>query len=158
MKQIIYTIIPFLFPLLASTQQFYIKGQVKDEGGTALQNVTMLLHSNGYLYKSGSDGSFGILTPSKFDTVTIFREGYNKEKRVINADKFNNIVLKKAVVIKTITPNKLASLTQNLNREEQQLLFTGDETYASIVENNFINAKISRAYNLLVFNDVTISS
>ena len=106
-----------------------------------MQNVTMLLHSNGYLYKSGSDGSFGILTPAKFDTVTIFREGYNKEKRVISADKFNDIVLKKAVVIKTITPNKLASLTQNLNREEQQLWFTGDETYASIVENNFIDAR-----------------
>ena len=133
-------IMPLLFPLLAISQQFYIKGLVKDEGGTPVQNVTMLLHSNGYLYKSGSDGSFGILTPVKLDTVTIFREGYHKEKRLLNADKFNDIVLKKAVVIKTITPNKLASLTQNLKREEQQLWFSGDETYASIVENNFIDA------------------
>lgn len=105
-----------------------------------MQNVTMLLHSSGYLYKSGSDGTFGIITPATIDTLTIFREGYQKEKRIINADKFNEIVLKKAVVIKNTAPNKLASLTQNLRREEQQLWFNGDETYASIIENNFINA------------------
>ena len=105
-----------------------------------MQNVTMLLHSSGYLYKSGSDGGFGIMTPAKVDTLTIFREGYKKEKRIITADRFNNVVLKKADVVKNTTPNKLASLTQNLNREEQQLWFTGDETYASIVENNFIRA------------------
>lgn len=117
-----------------------MKGQVKDEGGSALQNVTMLLHSSGYLYKSGSDGGFGIMTPAKVDTLTIFREGYQKEKRIIWADKFNDIVLKKTVVIKSTAPNKLSSLTENLARDEQQLWFTGDETYASIVENNFIAA------------------
>lgn len=117
-----------------------MKGQVKDEGGSPLQNVTMLLHSSGYLYKSGSDGGFGIMTPAKVDTLTIFREGYKKETWVINADKFNDIILKKAVVVKSTLPNKLVSLTQNLKREEQQLWFTADETYASIVENNFINA------------------
>jgi len=140
LKCIAYIVFPLLFPLLAATQQFYSKGHVKDEGGQPLQNVTMLLHSSGYLYKSGSDGSFGILTPAKTDTLTIFREGYQKEKRIINADKFNEIILKKAVVVKSTTPNKLASLTQNLRREEQQLWFIGDETYASIVENNFIKA------------------
>ncbi|HVF80937.1 MAG TPA: von Willebrand factor type A domain-containing protein [Flavisolibacter sp.] len=140
MKRIVYMMLPLLFPLLAISQQFYSKGQVKDEGGAPLQNVTMLLHSSGYLYKSGSDGSFGIITPAKIDTLTIFREGYQKEKRTIHADKFNEIVLKKAVVTKNSIPNKLASLTQNLKREEQQLWFNGDETYASIIENNFIKA------------------
>jgi len=140
LKRILYIMFSLLCPLFALTQQYYMKGQVKDEGGTALQNVTMLLHSSGYLYKSGSDGSFGILTPTRIDTLTIFREGYQKEKRIIQADKFNDIVLKKAVVVKSTAPNKLASLTQNLKREDQQLWFTGDETYASIIENNFIDA------------------
>ena len=140
MKRILYIIASFFFPLLAVSQQFYVKGQVRDESGTSLQNVTMLLHSNGYLYKSGSDGSFGIMTPSQTDTVTIFREGYEKESRPIKADRFNDIVLKKTVVIKTVVPNTLASVTQNLNRDQQQLWFTGDETYASIVENHFVPA------------------
>ena len=140
LKRIAYIILTLLCPMLAVAQQFYVKGQVRDEGGTPLQNVTMLLHSSGFLYKSGSDGTFALLTPERIDTLTIFREGFQKEKRVIRSDKFNDIVLKKAIVIKSTAPNKLASQTQNLKRDEQQLWFTGDETYASIVENNFIEA------------------
>ncbi len=140
LKRLAYMILPLLFPLLAATQQFYIKGQVRDEGGAPLQNVTMLLHSSGYLYKSGSDGSFGILTPAKIDTLTIFRDGYQKDLRIITAEKFNDVVLKKAVVVNSTVSNRLASLTQNLKRDEQQLWFSGDETYASTIENNFINA------------------
>lgn len=140
MKGLGYIILTLFFPLLASAQQYYIKGQVRDEGGTALQNVTMLLHSSGYLYKSGSDGGFGITTPARIDTLTIFREGYQKEKRVITADRFNDIVLKKAVVVKSTTPNRLASLTQNLRRDDPQILFAGDETYATTIENNFVSA------------------
>jgi len=140
LKRIAYIILTLLCPALAIAQQFYIKGQVRDEGGSPMQNVTMLLHSSGYLYKSGSDGSFGILTPQKIDTLTIFREGYQKEKRVIQADKYNDIVLKKTAVVKTVAPIRLSSLTQNLKREEQQRWFVGDETYASTIENNFIEA------------------
>src|SRR5829696_380024 len=99
LKRIAYIILTLLCPLLAIYQQFYMKGQVRDEGGSPLQNVTMLLHSSGYLYKSGSDGRFGIMTPAKVDTLTSFREGYQKEKRIIAADKFNDIVLKKAVIV-----------------------------------------------------------
>lgn len=140
MKRIAYIILSLLFPLLALSQQFYLKGQIKDEGGSPLQNVTILLHSSGYLYRSGSDGGFGIITHVKTDTLTIFREGYQKDVRIINADIFNNITLKKAVIIKNTPSNKLVSFTQNLGRDDQQLWFTGDETYASIVENNFIPA------------------
>lgn len=140
LKRTVYIVFSLLCPLLLTAQQFYIKGQIKDEGGTALQNVTMLLHSSGFLYKSGSDGSFGILTPSKIDTITIIREGYQKERHALHADKFNDIVLKKATVVKSTAPQKLSSLTQNLKREDQHLWFAGDETYASIVENNFIEA------------------
>jgi Ca-activated chloride channel homolog len=140
LKRTAYIILLFLYPLLAGAQQYYVKGQVKDEEGSPLQNVTMLLHSSGFLYKSGNDGSFGILTSSRVDSLTIFREGYQKELRIVYANKFNDIILKKALVVKNIAPNKLVSLTQNLTRDDQQLWFTGDETYASIVENNFVNA------------------
>lgn len=140
LKRLAYILVSLLLPLLALSQQFYIKGQVKDEGGTPLQNVTMLLHSSGYLYKSGADGGFGIMTPAKVDTLTIFREGYQKENRAIWAGKFNDVVLKKATVVKSIAPARLLSFTQNLKREDQQHWFVGDETYNSIIENNFIPA------------------
>lgn len=129
-----------LLPFISTAQQYYLKGQVKDEAGNPLQNVTMLLHSSGYIYHSGREGGFGIIAPHKVDTLTIFREGYNKEQRIIRAEVFNNIVLKKAIVIKNAPPNKLSSLTQNLQRDAQLLWFAGDESYASILENKFVNA------------------
>jgi Ca-activated chloride channel family protein len=134
-----------LCPLLAASQSYYIKGLVKDEEGSPLQNVTMLLHSSGYLYHSGRDGGFGILTPANVDTLTIFREGYEKEKRVIRADVFNEIILKKATVIKSVVPNTLSSLIQNFGRDEMRLQIAGNETYTSIVENGFVNSTTNPA-------------
>ena len=53
---------------------------------------------------------------------------------------FAEIRLKKSTFAKNTSVNKLISFTQNLKRETQQQWFTGDETYASLVENQFINA------------------
>lgn len=104
-----------------------------------MQNVTILLHSTGYLYYSGSDGSFGILTRAKIDTLTFSYEGYQKQKIVVDANEPVDIKLKKVPGSKNSQAYKLASLTQNLKREEQQKWFAGDETYASLIENGFIN-------------------
>lgn len=129
-----------LFPLLLTAQPFYAKGVAKGQEGGALQNVTLLLHSSGYIYRTGKDGGFGIPIPHKTDTLTIIREGYEKEQRVIYGDRFNVIVLKKTVVIKSVATNRLASLVQNKPREEWELRIAGNETYASIIENDFVNA------------------
>ena len=126
-------------PLLAGAQQYYIKGQVKDEAGHALQNVTIYLHSTGYVYYSGSEGGFGILTNNKIDTLSFSYDAYQKQKVTVKADDFVDIVLKKSSTAKS-SQYKLASLTQNLKRETQQEWFAGDETYASIIENGFVSA------------------
>lgn len=117
-----------------------MKGQVLDEQGIPLQNARLLLHSNGYIYYSGAEGTFGIVTYIKNDTLSISHEGYIKQKLLVDAGGFVEIKLKKAPVVKTSRTYKLASLTQNLKRETQQLWFTGDETYASIIEIQFVHA------------------
>ncbi|MGN6400019.1 MAG: VWA domain-containing protein [Flavisolibacter sp.] len=127
-------------PLLVAAQQYYIKGQVKDEAGHALQNVTIYLHSTGYVYYSGSEGGFGILTNNKIDTLSFSYDNYQKQKVAVKADDFIDVVLKKSLTTKSSSGYKLASFTQNLKRETQQEWFAGDETYASIIENGFINA------------------
>jgi Ca-activated chloride channel homolog len=48
--------------------------------------------------------------------------------------------LRKCDFAKNTSVNKLVSVTQNLKRETQQQWFSGDESYASLVENQFINA------------------
>ncbi|HEU0109734.1 MAG TPA: von Willebrand factor type A domain-containing protein [Flavisolibacter sp.] len=140
MKRYIHIVVLFFCPLLAFTQQYYIKGQVKDEEGHSLQNVSILLHSTGYVYYTGSEGSFGILTNNKTDSITFSHEGYQKQVLAINADVPIYVRLKKATVTRSLQGYKLASLTQNLTRESQRQWFAGDETYASLVENGFINA------------------
>lgn len=140
MKHCINIALILFCPLLVFAQQYYIKGQVKDEAGNSLQNVNIYLHSTGYVYFSGSDGFFGIPTNKKTDTLTFSFEGYQKREMTIDADAFVDIRLNKKPIVKNIHANKLASLTQNLNREAQQQWFSGDETYASLIENQFINA------------------
>jgi Ca-activated chloride channel family protein len=131
-----------LFSSSVYTQQFYVRGVVKDETGNVLQNVTILQHKTGYLFKSGSEGTFGIATNLQIDTFSFSLDGYVKEKIIVNADNYVNIKLKKlSGVAASSRRDKLASLTKNLLKEEQKSWFAGDETYASILENHFVNAK-----------------
>lgn len=112
-----------------------------DEQGNPLQNVSILLRSTGYVYYSGATGSFGILTAKKFDTLTFSLDGYQKQLATGNATGLINIMLKRTPAVKNARGFALSSFTQNLEREIQQQWFTGDETYASIIENRFIPAR-----------------
>ena len=119
-----------------------MRGEVKDEAGNILQNVTILQHRTGYVFRSGSLGTFGIVSNYQIDTFSFSQEGFRTEKMVLNAENYINIKLK---LLPTSAFNarrdKLSSLTKDLDKEEQKEWFTGDETYASILENHFINAK-----------------
>jgi Ca-activated chloride channel family protein len=139
LNRFVHIVLIFFCPSLAFSQ-YYLKGQVRDEAGNILQNATLYLHSNGYLYYSGSEGTFGIMTNKRIDTLTVSLEGFQKSRQIVDASEFVEVKLKKAPLVKNSRVNALASLTQNLKRETQQQWFTGDETYASIVENQFINA------------------
>lgn len=123
-------------------QQFYLRGEVRDEGGNLLQNVNIILLSTGYTYHTGNYGSFGITTSKEVDTLLFAFQGYQKEKIVVSADKFISVTLKLLPsAINSIKRNKLLSLTRDLSRDEQRRWYSGEETYASLVENNFIDAK-----------------
>ena len=141
LKTIIYIFILLTGGISASAQQFYLRGEVKDESGNPLQNVTILQQTTGFIYKTGTYGTFGIITNKESDTLTFSLDGFLKEKAVVHADNYVTIRLK---ILKasasTLRRDKLASLTKNLEREEQRKWFAGDETYASLVENRFINA------------------
>ena len=118
-----------------------MKGQVKDEAGQPLQNATIYLHSTGYTYYSRADGAFGVLSNLKVDTISVFLDGYHQQKLVIDEEGQLVISLKKLPVVKSSRSSRLVSLTDNLKREIQQEWFIGEETYASIIENQFINSR-----------------
>lgn len=139
LKRFVNIVILFVLPLLASSQ-YYLRGQVKDEAGNVLQNAVIYLHSTGYYYYSTTEGTFTISSDKKSDSITVSLDGYLKQKLAIEDKAFLEIRLRKTVFTKNTSVNKLVSLTQNLKRETQQQWFSGDETYASIIENQFINA------------------
>ncbi|MFI5134148.1 MAG: von Willebrand factor type A domain-containing protein, partial [Chitinophagales bacterium] len=135
----------FLLILFCSSvhgQQFYIRGEVKDESGNALQNVKIIQHRTGFVYRTGTYGSFGIVTNYQTDTLSFSLDGYQREEVTVNADNYVNVKLKLLPAsVTSVRRDKLSSLTKDLEREEQKKWFTGDETYASLVENHFINAR-----------------
>jgi len=130
----------FCSPVIA--QQFYVRGEVKDESGNILQNVSILQHKTGYLFKSGSTGTFGIISSQQIDTFSFSMEGYRTEKLVVNADNYISVKMKLlSAAASKLRRDKLSSFTKDLEKQEQKSWFTGDETYASLLENHFVNAK-----------------
>lgn len=122
-------------------QQYYVRGEVKDEAGNILQNVFILQHKTGYVFRSGTSGTFGIVSNQQIDTFSFAMEGYCREKVVVDADKYISVRLKKLNGGTSFRKDKLSSQIKDLERDEQKTWLTGDETYASILENRFVSAK-----------------
>ena len=142
LKAACHILLLLLTSLSTRSQQFYIRGEVKDETGNLLQNVTILHSRSGYIYRTGSYGTFGIVTNQLVDTLVFSLHGYSPERVVANAENFINVKLKlQPINTAQGRRDKLASLTRDLTRDEQKQWFAGDETYASIIENRLITAK-----------------
>ena len=136
-------IIIFLFlSLSVFAQQYYVRGEVTDEAGNILQNVVILQHKTGYVFRSGSAGTFGIVSHQQMDTFSFTMQGYKTERLLVNAENYLKIKMKLLPAGATHAHrDKLSSVTKDLEKEVQKSWFTGDETYASLLENNFIPAK-----------------
>ncbi|MFZ1311243.1 MAG: von Willebrand factor type A domain-containing protein, partial [Chitinophagaceae bacterium] len=130
----------FSFSLYA--QQYYVRGEVKDESGNILQNVTIRQYKTGYIFRSGSAGTFGIVANHQVDTFSFSLVGYRTETLVVDAEHYVNVKLRLLPAsVSNSRRDKLSSFTKDLGKEEQKKWFTGDETYASLLENHFVNAK-----------------
>ncbi len=122
--------------------QYYLRGEVKDESGNSLQNVTIMHVRSGYVYKSGTEGSFGILINQQVDTFSFSLDGYRPQRLIANADNYLNVKLKLLPVsVLDLRRYKLSSLIRNMKKDEQRTWFNGEETYASIIENKFVSVK-----------------
>jgi len=69
-------------------------------------------------------------------------DGYQTEKKFVNADNYVTVRMKLAAASSSnIHRSKLASFTRGLNKDIQRQWFLGDETYASLIENHFVKAQ-----------------
>lgn len=143
MKIVCHIFILFCICLKVQSQPFYFRGEIVDDSGNPVQNVSIRHHSTGYIYNSGISGAFGFTGAYKNDTLTFNKDGYSRRTLIVDSEQFIQVRLSKTVGSAiSLRRYKLASVTQDMSRENQQNWLAGDETYASLVENRFVNAAI----------------
>jgi Ca-activated chloride channel homolog len=135
------TILLFIFSSLCSIGQYYLRGEIKDEMNNPLSNAKILLHSNHYVYYSGSSGAFGIITSISNDSVTISLEGYQPQSLRLSSAGYQVIRLKSLIAAPALRQNRLLSITKNLKEEDRQNWTRSGETYSSVFENEVIIAE-----------------
>lgn len=106
-----------------------------------MSNARILLHSTGYIYLSGSTGTFGIMTSQKADSFTISLEGYQPLSLRLEASRYHSLVLKTLYTSANLHRNRLLSFTRNLRPEDRHNWQLGSETYNSLLENDFVQAQ-----------------
>lgn len=134
----------FFFCLLSQwgiAQEYYIRGEVRDLSGNPLQNVQIRQSSTGLLFRTGTLGSFGFSSRIQSDSLQFSLEGYRTELIVSKGVEFLRIILRPLPAgSRQPERTRLASRTSNMTREEHKKWFTGEETYATLLENNWVRA------------------
>jgi len=128
----------FLFSAINLQAQYYIRGEVRDEKNVPLQNVRIILHSTGIPYSSGVGGAFGILSAREKDSLSLSLDGYESTVIEINTSKYQYVALKMLPFTASLHKHSLVSITPNLELKSERNRVMGDETYNSLIENEFI--------------------
>ncbi len=110
-----------------------------------MQFAKIRLSSKGTsVFTSGTSGGFGIPLTQKQDTITVALDGYETLVTVIATDKFQNLVLQPLLALASNQSSGLMSLTKSkIDKSQSATTSYGGETYTSLAENNFVNAKTS---------------
>ena len=127
--------------VVSAHSQYYLRGEVRDEKHNLLSNARILLHSTGYVYSSGSSGSFGIMTKQLVDSITISLDGYQTLSVKLETARYHSLVLKTLLTSANLQKNRLLSFTRNLKPDERRNWTVGTETYNSLLENDFVQAE-----------------
>lgn len=125
---------------LCSIGQSYITGKITDDQQKPLVRVKMKLNSTGFIFRNGNDGEFGISSPKKKDSITCYLEGYDTVNVAVSSFIYNIIVMTPTRITKKERVVGLSSLTNSLIRDPNYIRYVFDETYSSIVENDFVSA------------------
>ena len=135
------SILFFVLLTAVASAQAYLRGEVKDEMNNPLANVKIILHSTGYIYYSGSSGLFGIITPKQIDSITLSMDGYQPLSMTVEASKYQSFILKPLYASVNPQKNRLLSFTRNLKLQDRDNWSLSGESYSSLLENEFVEAK-----------------
>ncbi|NML19351.1 VWA domain-containing protein [Pseudoflavitalea sp. G-6-1-2] len=135
------TILLTAFLCAKTSAQYYLRGEIRDEKGNALSNAKLKLQSTNYIYSSGINGSFGIVSTRETDSIFISLDGFQDLAIKLQAGRYHTIALKMLHSAANLQRNRLVSITRDLNPEERRRKLFSGETYSALVENEFVPAR-----------------
>src|SRR5690242_11445788 len=110
MKKLV-TIFAALLIVQQTFAQYYIRGEVRDEEGSPLQNVKIYMPETNSLYSSGISGGFGIPTRHATDSMVFSLDGYVSQNLRIKSSEYQHVILKIIPIGSQVNSQKLVSLT-----------------------------------------------
>ncbi len=131
--------------MLHASGQYYITGEIKNAKDEPLQNVKIFMPSTRSLFYSGVTGGFGIPSSNSMDSLIVSAEGYQTRALKIKTREYQLIVLQPSASNVTIKKPKLASITMGAEGHIYPTAYYRDETYSSLVENEFIKNNASNS-------------
>jgi Ca-activated chloride channel homolog len=143
LRKVIFTFF-FLALVCHTTAQYYIRGDVKDEKNQPLQNVKIYMPATRTLYYSGITGGFGIPSSNLYDSLIFSADGYEPKPLKIKTDVYQEITLKMLSTSVSTQKQKLVSITIGSEGHIYPTAYYNNESYSSLVENDFIKAGNNR--------------
>ncbi len=121
-------------------QQYYLRGEVKDENSNSLGNAKILLHSTNNLYYSDTSGVFEILIGAASDTVTISADGFKPLSVGLEAGQYQYVILNPSNSSRSGHSRRLACVTKNMQPSLATTSTDGSGQAHLLKENYFIQA------------------
>jgi Ca-activated chloride channel homolog len=144
LPKLIFTIF-FLALVGYTTAQYYIRGNVTDEKNQPIQNVKIYMPASHSLYYSGVTGGFGIPSSNLYDSLIVSADGFETRLLKIKTDVYQEITLKVLPTSVSIQKQKLVSITLGSEGHIYPTAYYNNESYSSLVENDFIKAGVNRS-------------
>ncbi len=124
---------------IITNAQVYLRGIIKDEKNKPIPNASINFLKTKSTTKSDIDGSFGITTSFAYDSISVYKIGYENISLLAKSDVWQNIVLKISSDETVNGKPKLSSVIKSDKKSHRFNASVSDETYFQLIENEFIN-------------------
>jgi Ca-activated chloride channel family protein len=148
----ILSILTLFFIHFSAEAQYYFRGEVKNSLQQPITNAKITLLSSSILYSSGSGGKFGFYSTLKADTILIEVAGYERLKIGIEYSNYHQLVLQKIGTPLSAAP-KLISSVRGYSAKDKTEQIIRSESYSSLAENMFVNARSHAATSVALHTD-----
>ncbi len=143
--QKVYLTFSLLVLMFHTSAQYYIRGEVKDEKDQPIQNVKIFMPSTRSIFYSGTTGGFGIPGANLYDSLIFSSEGYETKALKVKCNEYQEITLKMLSTNVSTKKPKLISITTGSEGHIYPTAYYRDESYSSLVENEFIKSNVNNS-------------